>query len=73
MSNPQYISEGTLVEFLSDRQTDKGPSSGRVVYNNGQDIAIQHSDGVEWFSAIDLEVERVTRRKKDGKVLWKFK
>ena len=40
---------GDKVEFVSDRQTEKGPSSGLVVAVEDDQVAIRHSDTVEWF------------------------
>lgn len=49
---------GDHVEFLSDRQTEKGPSGGRVVIVEGSKVAIRHSDAVEWFDARKIRVVR---------------
>lgn len=60
---------GDAVEFDSDRQTEKGPSSGRVVVRWGSQVSISHSDTVEWFEVADLVVSRVSTHHRGGK-LW---
>lgn len=40
---------GDYVEFLSDRQTEKGPSMGRVVSISNDRVTIRHSDCTEDF------------------------
>lgn len=63
------IAVGDAVEFDSDRQTEKGPSSGRVVLRRGSQVAISHSDAVEWFDVNELRVERLSTHYRGGK-LW---
>jgi hypothetical protein len=64
MTDGQYAgwvrqpAEGDLVEFKSDRQTDKGPSSGRVLAVDGDRVKIAHSDCEEWFTWPKLDLER---------------
>lgn len=56
---------GDIVEFLSDRQTEKGPSSGSVVavdYGAGN-CSIRHSDTTERFVMADVRVKIYTRRR----------
>lgn len=58
---PRY---GDVVEFLSDRQTEKGPSSGRVCgvdYETGI-CMIRHSDGDEAFTMKNVLVKKYIRR-----------
>lgn len=35
---------GDCAEFLSDRQTEKGPSSGTITDVTGDHVTIRHSD-----------------------------
>lgn len=61
---------GDAVEFISDRQTEKGPSSGRVVERNGESVTIAHSDSPgESFRVEDLRVQRLSIHHKGG-LLW---
>lgn len=61
---------GNHVEFRSDQQTEKGPSAGLVEYVNGSQVAIRHSDTVEWFDKTTLRVERESKHYKTGRPLW---
>jgi hypothetical protein len=49
---------GDHVDFASDRQTEKGPSAGSVVIVSDNQVAIRHSDCVEWFEADKVRVVR---------------
>lgn len=69
MSTATEMAVGDAVEFDSDRQTEKGPSSGRVVVRSGSQVAIRHSDTVEWFDVNGLRVERLSTHYRGGK-LW---
>lgn len=62
---------GDLVEFESDRQTEKGPSSGRIVSTNGRfgTCVIQHSDDQELFFIDQVKAKRLTRSYR-GEPLW---
>jgi hypothetical protein len=69
LASATSMEQGDSVEFQSDRQTDKGPATGKVLVRDGGDIAIKFSDGVEWFKVKDIAVlELVT--KPDGVRLW---
>ena len=63
---------GDYVEFMSDRQTEKGPSAGVIKISRGNDLLIKHSDCTEEFRADQLIVERETTHRKGG-VLWMLK
>lgn len=66
------IKEGDLVEFDSDRQTEKGPSSGKVVSVSNGNVTIAHSDDPgEVFAISELTVEKVTVSA-SGETLWVF-
>lgn len=61
---------GAVIEFLSDQQTDKGPSSGTCVSNDGETIVLSHSDTEhDEFRAEELRVERVGTTH-DGRDYW---
>ena len=68
---------GDRVEFLSDKQTEKGPSAGQVQYvtvGGGYNVMIQHSDCTEWFNTYEVKVKELidksTAEKNDR--LWKL-
>lgn len=64
------IAEGDFVEFESDRQTEKGPSAGRVTKVEGGFVTIQHSDDPgERFEISALTVKRKTTHHEGG-ILW---
>ena len=64
------MKEGDLVEFLSDKQTEKGPSSGKIVDVDGDKVVIAHSDDpVEVFFAQEIKVHS-RNVNDDGKILW---
>lgn len=66
------IKEGDWVEFDSDRQTDKGPSSGKVIKVEGDEVTIRHSDDPgEVFSIAALKVKLKTEHYRGG-TLWIF-
>jgi phage-related protein (TIGR01555 family) len=66
----EAIREGDKVEFDSDRQTEKGPSGGKVVKVNGGKVVIAHSDDPgEEFEIAELSVNRLGRDK-DGVLVW---
>jgi hypothetical protein len=65
---------GDIVEFLSDRQTEKGPSSGEVVavdYKKNT-CRIRHSDTEEAFYCPTVRVRSYTRHRNhaDRKPYW---
>ena len=62
---------GDRVEFLSDRQTEKGPSAGKITISRGTQILISHSDCSEEFCVDDLVIDRKTRHHRGG-TLWVF-
>lgn len=55
----KYPSKGDKIEFLSDRMTDKGPSSGEITETkitvDGLYVKIRHSDEERLFSWDDLQ------------------
>ena len=57
--------KGDIVEFLTDAQTEKGPSSGSVIAVNYKDrtCVIQHSDTEESFLMPDVIVGRYRRHR----------
>jgi hypothetical protein len=65
---------GDKVEFLSDRQTEKGPSAGTVRRANWQSgmVTIRHSD----HPGEEFDWARVAIKKfalaKDGRPLWQL-
>lgn len=64
------IKEGDLVEFESDRQTEKGPSSGKVVSVSNGNVTVAHSDDPgEVFAISKLAVKKVTVSA-SGETLW---
>ena len=60
---------GDYVEFLSDKQTEKGPSAGTVSISRGSQIIIRHSDCTEEFNSSDLVIHKKTTHHKGG-TLW---
>jgi uncharacterized protein YukJ len=77
MSKNRGFKLGDLVEFLSDKQTEKGPSSGSIIEIDTDEksgtqisIVVKHSDcPKEVFHLSHLNVNRKVERE-DGKVLW---
>lgn len=65
----EEIEVGDAVEFMSDIQTEKGPSAGTVASRIDDEVYICHSDTCEWFDRRRLDVERKTTRS-DGRTLW---
>ena len=51
---------GDLVEFLSDRQTHRGPCAGRCVGVLGQMAMISHGEGIAHFNTSILIVKKLT-------------
>lgn len=69
--NAEGMKIGDAVEFLSDRQTEKGPSAGRVIERSHKTVTIEHSDHPgECFAAAKLSVERLSKHYMDGAPLW---
>jgi|GEM_PF-4020521 len=64
-----YPSAGDYVEFLSDKQTEKGPSAGKISISCGNRILVRHSDTTEEFVVENLLVKKRTKHRKGG-VLW---
>ncbi len=60
---------GDHVEFMSDKQTEKGPSAGVIRISMGDQILIEHSDTKEEFHISELDIVRKTTHHKGG-VLW---
>lgn len=66
----EAMRSGDVVEFESDRQTEKGPSAGKVVSVEGDVVTISHSDDPgEEFSAKTLSVRWIGRTHK-GELMW---
>lgn len=66
------IAEGDWVEFASDWQTEKGPSSGKVVKVEGDKVTIAHSDDRgEEFGITGLKVKERASHYRGG-TLWIF-
>lgn len=64
------MAEGDHVDFGSDAQTEKGPSSGKVVKVEKGFVTIAHSDDPgERFKAAKLKVRGIGRHR-DGGVVW---
>jgi len=62
---------GDYVEFLSDRQTEKGPSTGKIKSSMGGKLLIEHSDCVEEFTLAGIQIHKKTTHRKGG-VLWQL-
>jgi hypothetical protein len=56
LASAEFMEECDLVEFQSDRQTDKGPATGAVLVRDGGVVAIQFSSGIEWFEVKNIDV-----------------
>lgn len=69
--NAEGMKAGDSVEFMSDRQTEKGPSGGSVRISRGNDVLIRHSDCEEEFNAADLHVHKKTTHHRGG-TLWQL-
>ena len=66
------IQPGDIVEFLSDLQTEKGPSSGTCVANHGDVVIIDHSDAYgDSFKIKELRVKHF-KKYEDGRRYWGF-
>lgn len=64
---------GDCAEFLTDKQTEKGPSSGAITNVSGDSVTIRHSDNPgEEFSKQALSVNRETRHHDGIRKLWIF-
>jgi hypothetical protein len=66
------IKVGDLIEFLSDSQTDKGPSLGVVKAINGGKALINHSDTFELFVIKDLLISKKITHNRVG-TFWQLK
>ncbi|NCD13707.1 MAG: hypothetical protein EOL92_00555 [Bacteroidia bacterium] len=60
---------GDHVEFLSDMQTEKGPSAGVITISCGNKILVKHSDTTEEFIINNLMVVKRTTHN-NGNTLW---
>jgi len=69
LASADAMEQGDFVEFQSDRQTDKGPATGKVLVRDGGVVAIKFSDGIEWFELSDILVLELVW-KPDGVKLW---
>jgi hypothetical protein len=65
-------SPGDLVEFLSDRQSDKGPATGTVEELDGDSVHVRVSDGSQWLDWPSVRIQKKTTVK-DGRTLWMLK
>jgi hypothetical protein len=62
---------GDVVEFMSDMQTEKGPSSGTVISIMPGEVVIRHSDHPgENFDTSHLMVKGEYRHKDGLRKLW---
>jgi hypothetical protein len=62
---------GDMVEFDSDRQTEKGPSSGPVTKVADGKVTVKHSDHPgETFTIAKVKVKSFNPSASDGKRLW---
>ena len=67
------MKEGDVVEFASDLQTDKGPSGGRCVLNDGESVFINHSDiEKDRFAIRNLKVNYARNREKFNDTFWEL-
>lgn len=67
------IRVGDVCEFMSDRQTEKGPSSGTIIISTDTSVTISHSDHPgEEFSKANLRVKGEFRHKDGLRKLWVF-
>lgn len=64
---------GDVVEFDSDLQTEKGPSSGTIKEVDGTRILVAHSDAEEWFDGTKLIVSEKTTAADGKRPLWIMK
>lgn len=65
---------GDVVEFMSDMQTEKGPSAGTVTRVHGNEVVIRHSDHPgETFNKTKLITKGCFRHKDGVRVLWVMK
>lgn len=62
---------GDCAEFISDRQTEKGPSSGTITSVRGNEVIIKHSDHPgEVFAKDKLRVKGEVRYRDGKRKLW---
>jgi hypothetical protein len=61
---------GDKFEFMSDRQTDKGPCTGTVLAVEGGSALMSYSDTTKWHDPEEIDVQRITTCAKDGKKLF---
>lgn len=62
---------GDVCEFISDRQTEKGPSRGTIIVSTDASVTISHSDHPgEEFSKNALRVKGEFRHKDGVRKLW---
>ena len=64
-----YPEAGDNIEFLSDKQTEKGPIAGIISISTGNRILVKHSDSSEEFCVDELLINKKTRHRKGGR-LW---
>lgn len=64
-------SVGDKIEFLSDRQTDKGPCSGKVLAVEGR-VLLTYSDTTQWHDPEAIEVDKYIHAQfsRDGRTYW---
>lgn len=67
----QKIKVGDAVEFRTDRQTEKGPSSGSVAERSGDLVSIKHGDHPgEIFKVSELNVLTLSTFGHSKRPLW---
>lgn len=65
---------GDCVEFISDLQTEKGPSTGYIAEVDDTTVRIRHSDHLgESFESTELIVKMETRYRDGLRKLWILK
>ena len=59
---------GDLIEFLSDKYTDKGPATGVIENVDNETMCVRFHDEYQWMST-KVDVKKVAMNKK-GVTLW---
>lgn len=73
MLDATQMAPGDIIEFVSDQQTDKGPSSGTCIANDGATVTLSHSDiNDDSFLISDLTVNYCRNRSKFGNAYWEL-
>lgn len=63
-----YPDIGDLIEFWSDKYTDKGPATGTVTNTANEVMCVKFGDEYQWLST-RVDVRKIGLNHK-GKVLW---